>query len=167
MKCQRCLSNEATRTAGGMYLCESCAFYEDNMQCWKCQMYLPKYEFVMYKGQWYCPNCLGDIRREESREREKTDEKKDEKSKSISIFPGIKTPEKTEYCARCGALLYTVHIYRGEKYCDHCIEKVTEGRVDAPRYQPIRYRIKTKPIHIKAKEVIFVIIDKIKKAVKK
>ncbi len=69
-KCEKCFGALATRVVEGMEVCDSCAFSLENIQCFKCQLYLPKAELVLWRGNWYCPFCINDIRMEESKAEE-------------------------------------------------------------------------------------------------
>lgn len=37
------------------------AFYEQNAQCWRCRMYVPRVEMKYHAGMLYCPICYQDV----------------------------------------------------------------------------------------------------------
>ncbi len=160
-KCEKCFSAPATRIVNGMYLCDSCAFQEENAQCYRCQMYLPKTELVMWRGQLYCQYCLMDLRDEEARKKHASQQYKPTEYKA----PTYKAPDyskkvskdyiKNEYCERCGTTLYTAYIINGRKLCKRCADEVSKDyKTKGLYFTPIRYKVKNKPIIVSIAELL-------------
>ena len=170
MKCQKCFANEATRLVNGLHVCDSCAFLMENAQCYKCQMYLPKTELVMWRGQLYCQYCLQDLRDEEIRKTKAIEEQGrhyEHKGKAYT-----KKEVKLSYCENCGRALYTVYIVNGKKLCKTCSDKeVKKLKGQGVYVRPIRYKIREEPVvHkfvIALATAIRNIIGKLKKKVEK
>lgn len=53
----------ACRVCGkeGADICTECRFTEENRQCWKCRIFIPKHGLQHWRGFWYCPHCLNKI----------------------------------------------------------------------------------------------------------
>ena len=158
-KCEKCFSSPATRMVNGRHLCDSCAFQEENAQCYRCQMYLPKAELVMWRGQLYCQYCLMDLRDEEARQsqaaKHSSYKPQEYKAPSYSKKSYAKDYIKNEYCERCGNTLYTVYVVNGRKLCKRCAEEVgKEYKASGLRFSPIRYKVRNKPIIISIAELL-------------
>ena len=170
MKCQKCGAREATRIVNGMHVCDSCAFFLENAQCYRCQMWLPRSELVMYKGQLYCQYCLQDIREEEIMKQKRLEEEQHhhEEYKAPSYYS--KKPEykaKREFCERCGRELYTVYIVNGKKLCKTCAdEELKKAAAKGLRLRPIIYHLREKPLLLKIFEWILSKLGIIKEAKK-
>ncbi len=74
-------------------------------------MNVPISELQQYKGQWYCPICLAEIRAADNRPKRRT-------MKDAPITPYA----YDEVCDRCGRKLTTVYLLNGRKLCADCLK---------------------------------------------
>jgi len=99
----------------GFDICPECQFKEQNQQCWRCRMYIPKAEMQQWRGQWICPNCRMDLEREES---ETGAERKREEDAAQA-----ETREKKGRCDRCGRETLILYRFNNRNLCWYCLEK--------------------------------------------
>lgn len=124
--CIRCGSEAHNYGTDGLSYCDSCSFYGMNVQCQKCGMYLPRLELQMYRGNWYCPYCIADLKEESSREEYP---RKEEKAYEQKV--------KTEQCERCGTILSTaVYVFKGRQLCVSCLNQ-ERGEESGPVTPPV------------------------------
>jgi hypothetical protein len=90
-------------------------FREQNQQCWRCRMYIPKAEMQQWRGQWICPNCRMDLEREE--EGPGGEKKKEKEGGRADMY------EKQGKCDRCGRETIILYRFNGRNLCWYCLEK--------------------------------------------
>lgn len=98
----------------GYDICPDCQFREQNTQCWRCRMYIPKSEMQQWRGQWICPNCRMDAEREEERAPEK---KREEEGAEAEMY------EKPGRCERCGRETKILYSFNNRNLCWYCLEE--------------------------------------------
>ncbi|MDD5023458.1 MAG: hypothetical protein PHU63_04780 [Candidatus ainarchaeum sp.] len=131
MKCIRCGQEAAQYGTDGMPYCHSCLFYGMNKQCMKCGMYLPALELQMYRGQWYCPYCVMDLREEH--------EPKYEKGKGRH-----EQTLKQDHCERCGKTIHDFfYIHNGRKLCKTCLDE-EKGEPGLGSPSPMKFSVRRK-----------------------
>lgn len=97
-------------------ICSECMFKEQNQQCWRCRMYIPKVEMQQWRGQWICPNCRMDLeRKEEGAGKEKKGKAEEEAAAELY--------EKKGKCDRCGRDTIILYRFNGRNLCWYCLEK--------------------------------------------
>ncbi|MEW5996069.1 MAG: hypothetical protein AB1657_00540 [Candidatus Micrarchaeota archaeon] len=99
----------------GFDICPECQFREQNMQCWRCRMYIPKAEMQQWRGQWICPNCRMETEHEEAEVGEK--KKREEEGAEAE------THEKKGRCDRCGRETLILYKFNNRNLCWYCLEK--------------------------------------------
>ena len=111
--CSRCgRKGPVEYGADGLPYCSSCLFYGNNRPCWRCRMYLPISELQKYKGQWYCPYCIQELRAQDRKNH--TSSQKYRYAKQLTYV---------EKCDRCGRDLDTVYVLNGRRLCKSCFEE--------------------------------------------
>ncbi len=141
--CARC----GTETTGTY--CDSCSFYVNNDQCWRCRMYLPKVELQQWRGQSFCPYCIQDIREDEL----KAEERRNARSRIPGpTSEGGRTPDEAPFgsgvknpdyeCDKCKNDLDIVYIVADHKFCEICFQQQIKTWKDAgiktPPYMKFR-----------------------------
>jgi hypothetical protein len=91
-------------------------FKEQNQQCWRCRMYIPKAEMQQWRGQWICPNCRMDAEREDERAGGEK-KKKEEEGGQADMY---ERPGRCDQCSRETIILYR---FNGRNLCWYCLEK--------------------------------------------
>ena len=97
-------------------ICSECMFKEQNQQCWRCRMYIPKAEMQQWRGQWICPNCRMDAEREDERAGGEK-KKKEEEGGQADMY------EKPGRCDRCGRDTIILYRFNGRNLCWYCLER--------------------------------------------
>lgn len=72
-------------------------------------MYIPRTELQQYRGQFYCPYCVQDLR-------ETTRKEDSHESHHEQVIV------KNEQCERCGKELKEVFIWNGKRFCRRCYD---------------------------------------------
>lgn len=137
----------------GFDICPECQFREQNQQCWRCRMYIPKAEMQQWRGQWICPNCRMDLEREEGEAAGGRKGKEDEGG-------AAELHEKKGKCDRCGRETLILYKFNGKNLCWYCLEKEDTysgagGTGGAIPIQLMREKGKKKGILERIKEYFF------------
>ncbi|MDD2655713.1 MAG: hypothetical protein PHQ80_03535 [Candidatus ainarchaeum sp.] len=119
----------------GYDICPECSFREQNQQCWRCRMYIPKSEMQQWRGQWICPNCRMDAEREEEHTAEK---KKEEEGAGPGMY------EKPGRCERCGRETKILYRFNNRNLCWYCLddENTTDYSGAGPSGGAIRVQLR-------------------------
>ncbi len=100
----------------GFDICPECQFKEQNIQCWRCRMYIPYAEMQQWRGQWICPNCRMDLEREEAEMEAARGKKREEGGTGESY-------EKIGKCDRCGRETMILYKFNNRNLCWYCLEE--------------------------------------------
>lgn len=102
----------------GFDICPECQFREQNLQCWRCRIYIPRAEMQQWRGQWICPNCRMDLEQEEATAVPKEGRKGPEEE----VVSG-ESYEKKGRCDRCGRETLILYRFNNRNLCWYCLEK--------------------------------------------
>ena len=137
--CSRCGGEARTYGSDGLSYCDSCSFYGLNSQCQKCMMYLPRTELQQYRGQWYCPYCIMDMRDTEAKLMRKEERAESARKEELTQTETL----RKEYCSRCNRELFTAYFYQGRMLCESCFnDERDRGDPISPSPSPIKIVIR-------------------------
>lgn len=146
MKCIKCGAESV-----GQY-CNNCAFYENNAQCWRCRMYLPRVELQQWRGQTYCPYCIMDIREMEKKAEEYDGEQA--RHRITTHDTGSTPPDERPFgtgqqdsvyeCDKCKNDLDIVYVIADHKFCELCFnQQMREWKNEGVKPPPyLKYKLK-------------------------
>ncbi len=82
------------------------SFYEQNAQCWRCRMYVPRVEMKYHAGMLYCPICYNDVAEAGGR---------------CQLCGRQLESDEQQYCHECSERK------KGKQKCPHCGSQMEEG----------------------------------------
>ncbi|MFH1448117.1 MAG: hypothetical protein ABIG39_04600 [Candidatus Micrarchaeota archaeon] len=117
-------------------------FYEQNEQCWRCRMYVPRVEMKYHAGMLYCPICYQDVAEtgrcqlcgkqlesgenelcRQCRERKRAEERKHKDSERRHDVGIHGTGDWITICSNCQQRTEEVGWHDGRPFCPTCLEK--------------------------------------------